>query len=246
MSDEPTKTDEPVKTDPVSTEPVKTDPVKTDPAEPAKKDEPAKTDPVKKDEPKKDEPKKSHSLFDDPEPAKKDSDKKDDPAAPTEEQSKAFTDEVKKIDLGEGVVFDDDAMAAMSPALYKLTGGDPAKAEEAVKAYTEFTKMKAAKAEEARNAHCDALIEADKKEFGADLPKVVELAKVGGKSFFGEKKWNILKGIPEFVNDPDILKALADHGRRVQNDKGGVKPKDGKSESDGGDLFHRMYRGVKV
>lgn len=238
MSDEPTKTDEPVKTDPVSTEPVTTDPAKT---EPAKTDEPAKTEPEKKEE-----PKKSHSLFDDPEPVATDPEKKDDPAAPTEEQSKAFTEEVKKIDLGEGVTFDDNAMTVMAPALYKLTGGDAAKAEEAVKAYSELKKAEAAQAEEARNKHCDGLIEADKKKFGADLPKVVELAKVGGKAFFGEKKWNVLKGIPEFVNDPDILEALAGHGRRVQNDKGGVKPKDGKTEPDGGDLFHRMYRGVKV
>ena len=186
---------------------------------------------------------KAASLLDDT-PAPTPEPKPGEPApanAPSEEAVKKWTEGIKATDLGDGVQWDDEALKAMTPALMELSGNDPKKAEGLVKAYTAYKQAEINKIDEANNAYALALIEEDKKRFGADLQNVVAQAQAGGKHVFGEQIWNQLKTVPQFCNNPDILERLAAIGRTVKPDTGAVVPQDGKAPAARRDWREGMY-----
>lgn len=194
-----------------------------------------KTEPVAKDV-------KSASLLDEPktDPADKKTEA-DAPTTPNEEDVKKFTEGVKAIDLGDGVTWDEPALQAMTPALMKLTGNDPAKAEEVIKSYTAYKQEEMNKVEEANQAYATALVAECKSRFGADLPKVCDLAKIGAEHIFGIELWKQLRTVPQFCNNPDIIERFAAIGRTVKPDTGAVLPPAGKAQAAPRDWREGMY-----
>jgi hypothetical protein len=87
------------------------------------------------------------------------------------------------------------------------------------------------------------MITACREKFGAELPKYVKHAAVGGKDIFGPELWSRLSKINAFSNDPEIIHALAARGRALSNDS---LPDSGKTTTtDDRPLAVRMYGDVK-
>lgn len=228
--------EEPVNTPPANSPADPTNPPATPPAnEPADPANPPANDP----------PKLKSLLDDDDEPAK-DPANPGEPAKPTDEAIKAFVEGIPALDLGDGVKWDDAMLTAMAPSLMELTGGDPKKADNLVKAYASHAQAYAKAQAEAADAFNNGLIAECEKRFGADVKKVAALAKAGGRAIFGEKIWNEMKKTPAFANNPDIMERLADFARKFATDSGKVVPDGAEGVSDKGDLLKRMYGGVKV
>ena len=165
------------------------------------------------------------------------------PKPPTEEQIAEWCKGCPALDLGDGVQFDDAALLAMAPTLMGLKKDE---SDKVIKAYAEYTKAQIKANAEAQDAFNRGLVEECNKRFGADLKKVVSYAKKGGEAFFGDKVWKVMKGIPSFANNPDVMERLAEYGRKMSTDSGKVVPKDGNGGGEDGDVLHRMYGGVKV
>ncbi len=163
------------------------------------------------------------------------------PTPPNEEEVKKFTEGVKAIDLGDGVTWDEPALQAMTPALMKLTGGDPAKAEEVIKSYTAYKQAEINKVEEANQAYATALVAECKNRFGADLQKVCDFAKIGAEHVFGTELWKQLRTVPQFCNNPDIIERFAAIGKTVKPDTGAVLPPAGKAQAAPRDWREGMY-----
>ena len=212
------------------------------PAEPAGESEQEQRH---EEERKPEERKPSRTLLDDEEePAKGEPEAAS--GAPTAEDVEKFCKGIPATDLGDGVTWSDDTLRAMAPSLMELTGGDPSKANGVVKAYSSYMQELSRKQQEAAEAFNDGQLKECRKRFGDDLPKVAKAARVAGRAIFGDALWNALKATPEFANNPDVLERLAEHGRRISQDGGAVRPVDGTPSGDGGDVLHRMYGNVKV
>ena len=206
------------------------------------------TPPAKSGEEKPAESAPAKTLLDDDEetPPAEEKPAEETPNAPSEEDMEKFRSGIKAIDLGDGVEWSDDTLKAMTPSLMELTGGDPKKANNLVKAYADFVQGESRKQLEAAEAFNNGLIKECQSRFGADIKKVAKLAREGGRAIFGDDLWKALKSTPAFANNPDVLERLAEHGRRIAEDGGAVKPKDGEPTPESEDLLHRMYRNVKV
>lgn len=195
------------KGDPTATPAAKVDP-KGDPATPPSKEEPK--NPAKKGD-------GELNLLDGGEDGD-DGDQGD--VQPTEEQVAEWRKGVKAIDLGDGVEFDDALLERLTPALMKLSGGDSSKAEEIVKAYTEYALEQNRKAVEQAEAFNGQLVASCRERWGKDLRRVARLADAGGKTIFGDKLWNEIRSVRQFANNPDIMERLAAFGRGAASDKG--------------------------
>jgi len=236
-STETTQTTETQTTETQTTDTPKEEPKSLLDGEETPKEEP------KKEEPKAEPPKSKNLLDDEPEPKKEEG---ADDTPPTEEAVKAWTDGLKAIDLGDGVKWNDEALTEMTPALMKMSGGDPKKAEGLVKAYTAY-QQKVAKAVAERDVAVNNMLIAEcERKFGADLKKVVGFARKGGEAIFGAQIWNAMKREPRFANNAEILEKLAEYGRKIATDTGRVVPKDGTGGGESEDVLHRMYGSVKV
>lgn len=138
---------------------------------------------------------------------------------PTPEDVTKFTEAIKvKGADGKDIEIDKEAIAALAPVLmkHKLT---PETASELVGVYAAYAAQAQTKAQTAHMEQVKAVRDASVKEFGEDLPRMAKEANAGGKAIFG-KFWQILRGIPEFCNQPDVIRGLAAHGRSISNDQG--------------------------
>lgn len=90
-------------------------------------------------------------------------------------------------------------------------------------ALTEFEAKRLAADTERDMKFSKELEEASRKEFGADIKRVVGEARRGGRALFGEV-WTELSAIPMFANDPRIIRALSNYGRSVTPDGGVIRP----------------------
>lgn len=141
---------------------------------------------------------------------------------PTPEEVIKFSEAIKvKGPDGKDIDVDDvdkEAIAAISPVLmkHKMT---PESASELVGVYAAYALGEQVKAQKAHMDQLKTIREATQKEFGEDLPRIAKEANAGGKAIFG-KFWQILRGIPEFCNQPDVIRGLAAHGRSISNDQG--------------------------
>lgn len=138
---------------------------------------------------------------------------------PTPEEVTKFTEAIKvKGADGKDIEIDKEAIAALAPVLmkHKLT---PETASELVGVYAAYAAQAQTKAQTAHMEQVKAVRDASVKEFGEDLPRMAKEANAGGKAIFG-KFWQILRGIPEFCNQPDVIRGLAAHGRSISNDQG--------------------------
>lgn len=149
--------------------------------------------------------------------------------APSEEAVAEWKKGVKAFDLGDGVEYDDELVEKIAPALMKLTGGDPSKAEAVVKAYTEYALGLNRKAVENEEAFNSQLVTACRERWGKDLGRVARLADAGGRNIFGDKLWNEIRSVRQFANNPDIMERLAAFGRGASGDRGVVTDKGGRS-----------------
>lgn len=213
------------------------------PADPAT---PPATPPADPATPPANDPPKLKSLLDDDDEPQDPPANPEDPEKPTDEAIKAFCDGIPALDLGDGVKWDDAMLTAMAPALMELTGGDPKKANNLVKAYASHAQAYAKAQAEAADAFNNGLIAECEKRFGADVKKVAALAKQGGRAIFGDKIWNEMKKTPAFANNPDIMERLADFARKFATDSGKVVPDGAEGVSDKDDLLKRMYGKIKV
>ena len=230
--------EEPVNTPPANPSADPATPPATPPADPA-------TPPADPATPPANDPSKLKSLLDDDEEPAKDPANPEEPEKPTDEAIKAFVEGIPALDLGDGVKWDDAMLTAMAPSLMELTGGDPKKADNLVKAYASHAQAYAKAQAEAADAFNNGLIAECEKRFGADVKKVAALAKAGGKAIFGEKIWNEMKKTPAFANNPDIMERLAEYGRKISTDSGKVTPTASEPAASG-DLLHRMYGKIKA
>lgn len=208
------------------------------PADPATPTTDSATPPVN-------DPPKLKSLLDDDDEPGKDPANPGEPEKPTDEAIKAFVEGIPALDLGDGVKWDDAMLTAMAPSLMELTGGDPKKADNLVKAYASHAQAYAKAQAEAADAFNNGLIAECEKRFGADVKKVAALAKAGGRAIFGDTIWNEMKKTPAFANNPDIMERLAEFGRKIATDSGKVTPT-ASEPADGGDVLHRMYGKIKA
>lgn len=138
---------------------------------------------------------------------------------PTPEDVTKFTEAIKvKGADGKDIEIDKEAIAALAPVLmkHKLP---PETASELVGVYAAYAAQAQTKAQTAHMEQVKAVRDASVKEFGEDLPRMAKEANAGGKAIFG-KFWQILRGIPEFCNQPDVIRGLAAHGRSISNDQG--------------------------
>lgn len=138
---------------------------------------------------------------------------------PTPEDVTKFAEAIKvKGADGKDIEIDKEAIAALAPVLmkHKLT---PETASELVGVYAAYAAQAQTKAQTAHMEQVKAVRDASIKEFGEDLPRMAKEANAGGKAIFG-KFWNSLRGIPEFCNQPDVIRGLAAHGRSISNDPG--------------------------
>lgn len=229
---------------PVADEPISNPPV--DPVSPPTPDRQGDVTPTEPtaDTPPAEEPKKvTKTLLDDEdEPAAEP--KPEDAQTPNDEAIDAFIKGIDATDLGDGVQWSDETLKAMAPSLMEITGGDAKKANGVVKAYAAHMQEQARKQTEAMEAFNDGLIKECQTRFGADLKKVAGLAREGGRAIFGDNLWSALKATPAFANNPDVLERLAEHGRRIREDNGAVATKTAEQKEEG-DLFKRMYGGIK-
>lgn len=166
--------------------------------------------------------------------------------APSAEDIEAFCKGIDVTDLGDGVEWSDPTLKAIAPALMELTGNDPKKANGVVKAYATFVQEQVRQQQEAAEAFTKGLVNECKARFGADLKKVARFAREGGRAIFGENLWAALKSTPAFANNPDVIERLADYGRRLTEDTGVTSPTSGAEQADDQDVYHRLYKGVRV
>lgn len=152
------------------------------------------------------------------------------PEAPTPEAVEAWKKGVKALDLGDGVQYDDALLDRLAPELMELTGGDGAKAERLVKAYTGHVLEEARRAQEAQEAFNAELVRQCRERWGADLGRVARRADAGGKAIFGEKLWNEIRSVRQFANNPDIMERLAVYGRAAASDRGVSSDRGGRPE----------------
>ncbi len=151
---------------------------------------------------------------------------------PTPEEVIKFSEAIKvKGPDGKDIDVDKEAIAALAPVLmkHKLT---PEAASELVGVYAAYALGEQVKAQKAHMDQLKTIREATQKEFGEDLPRIAKEANVGGKAIFG-KFWQILRGIPEFCNQPDVIRGLAAHGRSISNDQGTGGDGGGNNSDDG-------------
>lgn len=217
----------------------------TPPAEPANPPADPATPTTDSATPPVNDPPKLKSLLDDDDEPGKDPANPGEPEKPTDEAIKAFVEGIPALDLGDGVKWDDAMLTAMAPSLMELTGGDPKKADNLVKAYASHAQAYAKAQAEAADAFNNGLIAECEKRFGADVKKVAALAKAGGRAIFGDTIWNEMKKTPAFANNPDIMERLAEFGRKIATDSGKVTPT-ASEPADGGDVLHRMYGKIKA
>lgn len=215
------------------------------PVEPATPAEPA--EPAAKDAQTPAEPASTKTLLDDDDAQPAAPSPGEQPAqGPSAEEIEKFCSGIKATDLGDGVTWSDDALKAMAPSLMQLTGGDPAKADGVVKAYSSFVQEQSRRQQEAAEAFNTGLIKECQQRFGSDLKKVARYAREGGLAIFGDSLWAALKSTPAFANNPDIIERLAEYGRRIAEDGGVAHPDDGAHAPTDEDVLHRMYGNVKV
>ena len=169
---------------------------------------------------------------------------KEEPAkGPSDEDIDAWVKAAPALDLGEGVKLDDAALRAMAPSLMGLKKED---ADKVLQAYAGYSKEAARKQAEADNAFNAGLVKECEKRFGADLKKTIADAKRGGRAIFGDTLWNVMKSVPSFANNPDMMERLAEYGRKIATDGGKLAPQGDGEPGDRGDVLHRMYGGLKV
>ncbi len=139
---------------------------------------------------------------------------------PSAEEAAAWRRGVKALDLGDGVAFDDALLDRLTPALMRLSGGDPARAEEVVRAYTGHALEQARLAAEREEAFNASLVAACRERWGADVRRVARLADAGGRAVFGDDLWGEIRSVRQFANNPDIMERLAAFGRGASPDRG--------------------------
>lgn len=161
---------------------------------------------------------------------------------PDEETVKAFVDGIKvKTPDGKDLEIDKEAIGALAPILmkHKLT---PEDASELVGTYAAVAAAEQTKAQKAYMDQLTQVREQTKQEFGSDLPQFVKDASKGGKAIFG-KFWDILRGIPEFCNQADVIRGLAAHGRAISNDAGAGGDPGGEGKDTGEFSAERWIKG---
>lgn len=220
-------------------------PPANEPADPANPPADPATPPADPATPPANDPPKLKSLLDDDDEPANPPANPGEPEKPTDEAIKAFVEGIPALDLGDGVKWHDAMLTAMAPSLMELTGGDPKKADNLVKAYASHAQAYAKAQAEAADAFNKGLIAECEKRFGADVKKIAALAKAGGRAIFGDTIWNEMKKTPAFANNPDIMERLAEFGRKIATDSGKVTPT-ASEPADGGDVLHRMYGKIKA
>lgn len=169
------------------------------------------------------------NLLDDPQPAAPDGSPAAAPDAPPDPEAAArkqtILAAIPPVELalsdGRKLAWDNQAVDAVAE-VFARHGVAPEVAKEAVDAYAaRFLKSAEDRAAAAAKKQADAnasMVKACRDRFGADLPRYAEMARKGGLDIFGDKAWGMLRSVPAFTNNPDILAALAARGRAITND----------------------------
>lgn len=128
---------------------------------------------------------------------------------------------------GKDIELDQDVLRAIAPEL--IRGKVPNDvATRAIMAFNNSVMKKEVAAEEEYMKNLKQMRADTQKEFGNDLSAIVSQANAGGAHLFGNS-WNLLREVPEFCNNPDVLRGLASVGRSIADDKGAGG--DGSSDS---------------
>ena len=163
---------------------------------------------------------------------------------PSDEVIANFRSSINSLSGDLGI--DEDGVKDLLPELYRLSGGDAAKAERLVQKYGSVVKNGLDRVRAKDSEFNRQLVDSARSRFGSELPKVVKFANIGGRDIFGDELWSVFRKIPAFANNPDVLERLARRGRIVEEDNGVYRGGQNQSTGDQSDVIHRMYGGMKV